>query len=106
MIIDVVGVDESMNKGYIINIDEEIRRVLITKKGSIPMSPSYGSDLWRYKDRTLDAETRLGLINETFDAIELNIDRIEPTKAKIKNSDDGKFRLEISIQRREHASVA
>jgi len=103
MIIEVDGENEAMNAGYIISVAEEIRRVLITRKGSIPMNPYYGSDLWKYWDRTLDGETRLGIISETFDAIERNVTRVRPTRAIVEREADGKFRLRVEVEAR-HAA--
>jgi len=71
------------NDGYKISLQEEIRRALITKKGSIPMNPLYGSKLWKYRDRTLDDKTKIGIINETYDAIEYAVKRAKVKKVQI-----------------------
>ena len=68
MNIEIVGT--ATFDGYIINIAEEIRRVLKTKKGSIPMNPEYGSELYKLRDRTFDDEVRLKIISFTLDAID------------------------------------
>jgi phage baseplate assembly protein W len=93
-------VTEHRDDGYIITIAEEIRRVLVTRKGSIPMNPDYGSDLWRYRDRTLDTDTRIGIIAESFEAIERSVKRVQPTKVEVLQSADGKFALKVYIEKR------
>ena len=91
----------NVQPGYIIAAAEEIRRVLVTPKGSIPMNPDYGSDLYLYRDRTLDGETTVGIIGETFDAIERNVRQAVPTRVQVSRRDDGVFALDIDIKRRE-----
>jgi phage baseplate assembly protein W len=98
MIIEVVGESEAMDAGYIISAAEEIRRVLITRKGSIPMNPGYGSDLWKYRDRTPVGEAKLGIIAETYDAIETNVRRVRPTKVQVDGDSSGKWSLRIWIE--------
>ena len=116
MSIEVVGDHHSStDEQYLISVSEEIRRVLSTRKGAIPMNPDYGSDLWRYRDRTLDALTRLGVINASFDAIEAAVTRVVPTRVEIVSAGDGKWGLRVSIkkasikkvsaQRRDHATA-
>jgi phage baseplate assembly protein W len=106
MIIEIVTQDSITDAGYIIPVEEEIRRVLITRRGSIPMNPVYGSDLWRYRDRTLDGPTRLAIISEVYDAIERNIQRVVPTRVEITGDSAGRFGLKIYLQRRENVNAA
>ena len=106
MIIEVETDTSITDAGYRIGVAEEVRRVLITRKGSIPMNPSYGSDLYKYRDRTLDDEARLGLIAESFEAIETNVERVVPTRVEITGDSAGSFGLKIYLQRREHANAA
>ena len=99
MIIEVVSDHHSStDEQYLISVTEEIRRVLSTRKGAIPMNPDYGSDLWKYRDRTLDAQTRLGVINASFDAIETAVTRVVPTRVEIIPVSDGKWGLKVSIK--------
>jgi len=83
--------------GYIIDVKEEIRRVLKTKKGSIPMLPEYGSDLYLLRDRTFDAEVRLKIISFTFDAIDRWVDRVKCKRVDVIPVNDKKFNLRIEI---------
>ena len=101
MIIDTQIIGHADKAGYLIGVSEEIRRVLITRKGSIPMNPGYGSDLWRYRDRSLDDVTRLGIIAETFDTIERNVSRVKPTRVQISQRRDGAFGLKIILEAKE-----
>ncbi len=96
MNIEVTGI-ESKNDGYRISIVEEIKRCLLVKRGSIPMNPYYGSDLYKYRDRTLDDRTKLGIINTTFDAIEYAVKRVKPKKVFINGKSNGSFDLKIEV---------
>lgn len=106
MMIEVVGESRMSEDGYIITVAEEIRRVLMTRKGSIPMNPEYGSDLYLYRDRQLDNDTRLSIIAETFDAIERSVRRAQPTRVGFTMPADGKFGLRIEIARRDDDTAA
>jgi len=83
--------------GYLISISEEIRRVLITKKGSIPMNPEYGSELYKLRDRTLSDEVRLKIISYTFDAIDKWVKRVKCKKVDVIPVNDKEFNLRIEI---------
>jgi len=83
--------------GYIIDVAEEIKRVLMTKKGSIPMNPEYGSELYKLRDRTMNDETRLKVISYTFEAIDRWIDRVKCKKVDVIALNDKQFDLRIEI---------
>ena len=95
MNIEIVGT--ATFDGYIINIAEEIRRVLKTKKGSIPMNPEYGSELYKLRDRTFDDEVRLKIISFTFDAIDRWVDRVKCKRVDVIPVNDKEFNLRIEI---------
>ena len=95
MNIEIIG--NSNFDGYLITIDEEIKRVLATKKGTIPMNPEYGSDLYKLRDRTLSDEIRLKIISYTFEAIDKWIDRVKCKKVDVISLDDKKYNLRIEI---------
>jgi phage baseplate assembly protein W len=95
--VDVEVIGNVTFDGYIIGINEEIRRVLITKKGSIPMNPEYGSELYKLRDRTLSDEVKLKAISYTFDAIDRWIKRIKCKKVDVIALNDNKFKLRIEI---------
>ena len=95
MNVEVIG--NATFDGYLISISEEIRRVLITKKGSIPMNPEYGSELYKLRDRTLNDEIRLKIISYTFDAIDKWIDRVKCKKVDVVPVNDKKYNLRIEI---------
>jgi len=97
MNIDVLVSSKGLTPGYHITVAEEIRRCLVTRKGSIPMNPEYGSNLYRYRDRSLDDTTRIGIINETYDAIEYAVKRVKPTRVLIDMADDGKWQLKVEV---------
>ena len=95
MNIDVIGTADF--NGYIIDVAEEIRRVLKTKKGSIPMNPEYGSELYKLRDRTMNDETRLKAISYTFDAIDKWVDRVKCKKVEPLPLNDKEYKLRIEI---------
>jgi len=86
-----------MDEGYRISVAEEIRRCLVTRKGSIPMNPEYGSNLYLYRDRSLDDTTRIGIIDESFGAIEYAVKRVKPTRVQIDMAADGKWDLIVEV---------
>jgi len=83
--------------GYIISIGEEIKRVLKTRKNSIPMNPEYGSELYKLRDRTLSDEVRLKIISYTFDAIDKWVKRVKCKKVDVIPVNDKEFNLRIEI---------
>ena len=95
MNIEVIG--DSTFDGYVISVSEEIKRVLKTKKGSIPMNPEYGSELYKLRDRTLDDEVRLKIISFTFDAIDRWVDRVKCKRVDVIALNDKEFNLRIEI---------
>ena len=95
MNVEVIG--NTTFDGYLISISEEIRRVLITKKGSIPMNPEYGSELYKLRDRTLSDEVRLKIISYTFDAIDKWVKRVKCKKVDVIPVNDKKYNLRIEI---------
>ena len=95
MVIEVIGT--AAFDGYIIDVAEEIRRVLKTKKGSIPMNPEYGSELYKLRDRVMNDETRLKAISYTFYAIDRWIDRVKCKKVEVIALNDKQFDLRIEI---------
>jgi len=94
---DVQVIGTATFDGYIIDVAEEIRRVLKTKKGSIPMNPEYGSELYKLRDRTMDNETKLKAISYTFDAIDRWVDRVKCKKVEVIALNDKQFDLRIEI---------
>jgi len=95
MNVEVIG--PNAFDGYLISVSEEIRRVLVTKKGSIPMNPEYGSELYKLRDRTLDDEVRLKIISFTFDAIDRWVDRVKCKRVDVIPVNDKEFDLRIEI---------
>jgi len=95
MNVEVIG--PNTFNGYLISVSEEIRRVLVTKKGSIPMNPEYGSELYKLRDRTLDDEVRLKIISFTFDAIDKWVDRVKCKRVEVIAKNDKEFDLRIEV---------
>ena len=85
--------------GYIIDVVQEIKRVLITKKNSIPMNPEYGSELYKLRDRTINDETRLKVISYTFETIDRWVDRVKCKKVDVIALNDKQFDLRIEIEK-------
>jgi len=95
MDIEVIG--NSLNDGYLINISKEIKRVLKTQKGSIPMNLEYGSELYKLRDRTLNDEVKLKIISFTFEAIDRWVDRVKCKRVEVIAKNDKEFDLRIEI---------
>ena len=96
MIIEVKDT-ATRSDGYIISAAEEVRRVLSTRRGSVPMS-DYGSDLYLYRDRTLDPETKLKIVAEAFDAIERHVKQVKPTRVAVySDAVTGETKLEVAL---------
>ena len=91
-------VTNTAGETYIIDVAEEIRRVLITKKGSIPMNPEYGSELYKLRDRTLNDETRLKAISYTFEAIDRWVNRVRCKKVDVIALSYDEFKLRIEVE--------
>jgi len=96
---DVQVIGTATLDGYIIDVAEEIRRVLKTKKGSIPMNPEYGSELYKLRDRTINDETRLKVISYTFETIDRWVDRVKCKKVDVIALNDKQFDLRIEIEK-------
>jgi len=94
---DVQVIGTTTFDGYIIDVAEEIRRVLKTKKGSIPMNPEYGSELYKLRDRTMNDETKLKIISFTFDAIDKWVDRVKCKRVDVLPLNDKQFNIRIEI---------
>ena len=98
MIIDIKDIEATTKDGYRISAIEEVRRVLSTKRGSIPMS-EYGSNLYLYRDRSLDAQTKLEIISESFEAIERWVKQVIPIKVNVTaDGTTGETKLEVSVE--------
>lgn len=94
---EILVSSKGLKPHYHIGVAEEIRRCLVTRNGSIPMNPEYGSNLYLYRDRGLDDATRIAVINETYDAIEYAVKRINPTRVQILPTEDGRWQLKIEV---------
>lgn len=95
----IIEVKETATRsdGYIIGAAEEVRRVLSTRRGSVPMS-DYGSDLYLYRDRTLDPETKLKIVAESFDAVEKHVKQVKPTRVVVSaDAVTGETKLEVAL---------
>lgn len=58
------------------DINQCIRVILTTPKGSDPLRPEFACDLWRYIDFPID-QAAPHLVREAWDAIEINEPRID-----------------------------
>lgn len=96
MEIEVIGAQDF--DGYIIDVSEEIRRVLVTQKGAIPMNPEYGSELYKLRDRTMSDEVRLKTIGYTFDAIDRWVERVRCKRVDIVPINDAEYKLRIEVE--------
>ena len=58
------------------DIDQCIKIILMTRKGSIPHRPEFGSDIWQYIDYPIN-EAVPNIIREAYDAITLWETRVQ-----------------------------
>lgn len=82
------------------DIDQCIRTILVTQKGSVAHEPDFGSDLWRYIDWPID-QARPHVVREILDAIARWEPRIEVLAVTFGPGDElGTALIEISRRRR------
>lgn len=86
------------------DIDQCIQIILTTPKGSVPHRPDFGSDLWRYLGRPIDA-ARPNVIRETVEAIGRWERRVEVTRVTLRLA-DGAVGWVVLIERRIRAGGA
>lgn len=60
------------------DVDQCIRTILLTPKGSVPQQPDFGSDVWRYIDWPIH-EARPHLVRTALDSITRLEPRVELT---------------------------
>jgi len=58
------------------DIDQCVRIILMTRKGSVPHRPEFGSDIWQYIDAPVNVAIP-NIIREAMDAINLWETRVE-----------------------------
>lgn len=86
------------------DIDQCIRTILGTPRGSVPHRPDFGSDLWRYLDWPID-RARPHIVRETVDAVGRYEPRVEITRVSVELADD-RSGLVVRIERRIRAGSA
>ena len=96
MIVEVGG-QLADSEGYIIDVAEEIRRVLVTRRGSIPMNPEYGSRLYELRDRTFDDETKLRAIEYTHEAIDMWVERVRCERVRVEPHSTETFVVKVEV---------
>ena len=96
MIVEVGGRFPNSD-GYIVDVAEEIRRVLITRRGSIPMNPEYGSRLYELRDRTFDDETKLWAIEYTHEAIDRWVDRVRCDRVVVEPDSYERYKIRVEV---------
>lgn len=84
----------------IADIDQCIRTILITPKGSVAHEPDFGSDLWRYIDWPVD-QARPHVVREILDAVSRWEPRVEVLAVTFGPGEEiGSALIEISRRRR------
>ena len=93
---------EQKNKGsrYIVSIDKEIMRLLITPLGSRVMRPKYGSELYKLRDREMTGYWLLMAIKYTFVAINEHVERVRCRKVKFEQQGDGRLKMKLELEKR------
>jgi hypothetical protein len=80
------------------DVDQCIRIILTTPKGSVPGRPEFGSDLWRYLGLPIDA-ARPQVVRETVDVVMRWEPRVEITRVVLGLS-TGASGWEVHVHRR------
>jgi phage baseplate assembly protein W len=96
MIVEVVGAPTDED-GYIVDVAEEIRRVLITRRGSVPMNPEYGSRLYELRDRSFDDRTKLLAIEYVHEAIDRWVDRVRCSRVDVRPDSYETFKIAVEV---------
>jgi uncharacterized protein len=81
------------------DIDQSIRTILTTPKGSLPFQPDFGSDLWRYLDWPM-AQARPHIVRHAVEAIAMWEPRVEVTEVSFDVDPDYPARALLRIGRR------
>ncbi|WCN11288.1 GPW/gp25 family protein [Marinomonas mediterranea] len=55
--------------GYAVSINESIQRILTTRLGERVMRPTFGSELYKLRDRDMDSEWRLLATRYIYEAV-------------------------------------
>jgi phage baseplate assembly protein W len=81
------------------DIDQCIRTILSTAKGSVPHEPDFGCDLWMYLDWPVE-QARPFVIREILDAINTWEPRVEVTQISFDADPDDSTTAVVQITRR------
>jgi hypothetical protein len=81
-----------------VNLAQRITRILATRLGERVCEPTYGSDLYRLRDRALTQENRLLFAKYCKEAIE-KWESVKVTKVELKsvNVDNGVFSFALTL---------
>ena len=72
----------------IAEVDQCIRVILLTPRGSVPLHPEFGSDIWRYLDWPANRARPL-VIREVLDSVAAFEPRVEVTAVEVGQSESG-----------------
>ena len=76
------------------DIDQCILIIMATRKGSKPLDPEFGCDVWKYLDQPVNA-VRPDIVRETYAAINLYEPRIDIIGVKIEAESISSLKLTI-----------
>ena len=68
------------------DIKQCIQLILTTPKGSVPLDPTFGCEIWKYIDAPLN-KVRAYFIKEIVSAINLSEKRVNITSVEVENGD-------------------
>ena len=88
----------TVGEQYIVTVQDEIIRLLITPLGSRVMRPEYGSELYKLRDRELNQERKLMATKYTFVAINNHIERVRCRKVEFELLGDGKVKMQLQLE--------
>lgn len=101
---EIKSVDWSMKLGFfgevveaVDDIDQCIKIILKTRKGSVPLDPEFGCDIYKYLDMPLNLVIA-DITRETFVALRENEPRIEVLNVKISSIEAPQGSMQVKIE--------
>jgi phage baseplate assembly protein W len=75
---------------------QAIGRAIRTPRGSVPMRPDFGSDVYKLVDRNMTAATRLAIVAAVADAVDRHVSTVRIRSVVAAASETGRLVLDIT----------
>lgn len=80
-------------------LQQDIKYILTTHKGSMPISKNFGTDIFDLLSKNLTAANRLNLFAEIYDAMEIYMPDLKVNNLKINQKPNGVSTIEFHISK-------